>query len=120
MIKKIMYGCDSDCGGGCGDCDCGCESGQEIMTLSLDDGTELECIILSIFPAGEREYIALLPTHGKEAENGEVFLYRYVETPNGEPDLSNIEDDDEYEIVADAFDQLLDEMDYDEIVEEEK
>ena len=32
----------------------------------------------------------------------------------------NIEDDDEYEIVADAFDELLDEQEYDELVGEDE
>ena len=34
--------------------------------------------------------------------------------------LENIEDDDEYEIVADAFDELLDEQEYDELVGEDE
>ena len=31
------------------------------VTLSLDDGTELECAIIRTFPAGDKNYIALLP-----------------------------------------------------------
>ena len=95
------------------------EEGEATVTLTLDDDTELECAIVSIFPAGDKEYIALLPLEGSEAEEGEVFIYRYTETEDGEPNLENIEDDDEYEIVADAFDELLDSEEYDEIVEEE-
>ena len=30
------------------------------VTLSLDDGTECECAIVRIFPAGDNNYIALL------------------------------------------------------------
>ena len=85
------------------------------VTLTLDDGSEIECLVLTIFEAGERDYIALLPTEGIDAEEGEVYLYRYTEV-DGEPDLQNIEDDEEYEIVADAFDELLDEQEYDEMV----
>ena len=96
--------------------------GQEEMTvtLTLDDGSELECVVLTIFTAGERDYIALLPMAGPEAEEGEVYLYRYSEKEDGQPDLENIENDDEYEIVADAFDQLLDEAEYDELVGEDE
>jgi uncharacterized protein YrzB (UPF0473 family) len=86
------------------------------VTLTLDDGSELECVVLTIFTAGERDYIALLPMEGPEAEEGEVYLYRYNETEDGQPDLENIEDDDEYEIVADAFDEMLDDAEYDEVV----
>lgn len=92
---------------------------QATVTLTLDDDTELECLVLTIFPAGDKEYIALLPMDGAEEEEGEVYLYRYEEDAEGNPSLSNIEDDDEYEIVADAFDELLDAQEYDEIVGEE-
>ena len=95
--------------------------GEEMtVTLTLDDGRELECVVLTIFPAGEREYIALLPLDGREAEDGEVYLYRYVEDINGNPDLENIDSDEEYEIVADAFDELLDSAEYDELVSEDE
>ena len=96
------------------------EEEEMTVTLTLDDGSELECVVLTIFPAGDRAYIALLPMEGEEAEEGEVYLYRYTETEDGAPNLENIEDDDEYEIVADAFDELLDEQEYDEIVGEDE
>ena len=89
------------------------------VTLTLDDGTDLECVVLTIFEAADREYIALLPLDGNEAEDGEVYLYRYTEDANGNPDIQNIESDAEYEIVADAFDELLDTEEYEEIVSEE-
>ena len=97
------------------------ENDEEMtVTLTLDDGTELECVVLTIFEAGEKEYIALLPLDGREAEDGEVYLYRYVEDINGNPDLENIDSDEEYEIVADAFDELLDAQEYDELVGEDE
>lgn len=97
------------------------ENDEEMtVPLTLDDGTELECVVLTIFEAGEKEYIALLPLDGREAEDGEVYLYRYVEDINGNPDLENIDSDEEYEIVADAFDELLDSAEYDELVSEDE
>lgn len=93
------------------------ENEQEMtVTLTLDDETELECVVLSIFEAGGREYIALLPVEGAEMEEGEVYLYRYDEDEDHNPSLDNIEDDEEYEIVAEAFDALLDDQEYDELV----
>ena len=89
------------------------------VTLTLDDGTDLECVVLTIFEAADKEYIARLPLDGNEAEDGEVYLYRYTEDANGNPDIQNIESDEEYEIVADAFDELLDTEEYEEIVSEE-
>ena len=95
------------------------EEEQEMtVTLTLDDDTEVECVVLTIFNAGEHEYIALLPMEGADSEEGEVYLYRYSETEDGTPNLDNIEDDDEYEIVAEACDELLDAQEYDELVGE--
>lgn len=87
------------------------------VTLDLDDGSRVECAILTIFEADGRDYIALLPLD--DEEDGEVYLYRYLESADGEPSLDNILDDEEYEKAADAFDEWLDEQEYDEIVDEE-
>ena len=95
------------------------EQEEMTVTLTLDDGTEIECVVLTIFTAGERDYIALLPMEGAEAEEGEVYLYRYSESEDGQPNLENIEDDDEYEIAADAFDEWLDLQEFDESDSEE-
>lgn len=89
----------------------------DTVTLTLEDDTELECAILAIYPAGEHDYIALMPINdnGEMEEDADVLLYRYVDHgPDEEPELENIEDDDEYEVAADAFDELLDEEEFDE------
>ena len=94
--------------------------GRDTVTLTLDDDSELECIVLNIFKGGDREYIALLPTEGIEAEEGTVYLYRYEEDEQGNPNLTNIESDEEYEIASDAFDEMIDDEEYDELVSEEE
>lgn len=93
---------------------------DEYMTveLTLDNDEVVECAILTLFEAGGREYIALLPLNEDDTEEGDVYLYRYVETPEGEPELENIEDDDEYEIAADAFDEWMDTQEFEESDEE--
>ena len=88
------------------------------VTLTLDDDSELVCDVIATFPAKvngkEQMYIALLPADA--TPESEIFLYRFLE--NGEDiDLQNIEDDEEFEIVSDAFDELLDEEEFDEIFE---
>ena len=97
------------------DCNCGCNE-EVTVTLTLDNDEELECAVLTIFEVDEKEYIALLPLDEEgDNEDGEVYIYRYVETEDGEPTLENIEDDDEYEAAADRYDELLDEAFYDSI-----
>ena len=96
------------------------EAEETTVTLTLDDDTTLECIVINIFQAGDREYIALLPMEGEAAEDGEVYLYRYSEDEDGQPNLENIEDDDEFEMVSDAFDEMLDSAEFDELVSEDE
>lgn len=90
------------------------EEDDMIVTLELDDGTEIECAILTIFEVKDTDYIALIPLdeNGEGNEEGEVLIYRYAEDEDGNPALSNIEDDEEYEIVAERFDELLDEEEF--------
>ena len=87
-----------------------------VITLSLDDGSQLDCYVISTFPAGAYDYVALLPCEGEKYEEGEVYLYRFREE-DGEPVLGQIESDEEFELVSDAFDEILDSMEYDEMIE---
>lgn len=94
---------------------------QEEMTveLELDDGT-VTCSVVTIFSVGEKEYIALLPLEeNKDTAEGDVWIYGYSENPddpNEEPELRYIEDDEEYEQASDAFDEYLDNCEFDEIL----
>ncbi len=160
MEKNQSAACDGDCTS-CGS-SCGFGESDATVTLTLDDDTTIECAVLTIYPAGGREYIALLPLdengenqdgevylyrfvqttiecavltiypaggreyiallpldENGENQDGEVYLYRFVQGSGEEPMLENIEDDEEYETASDAFDELLDKAEFDELVEEE-
>lgn len=99
---------------------------DEEMTveLTLDDGEVVTCAIITILEVAGKDYIVLLPLdENGENEDGEVWFYGYSENPddpNEEPELMYIEDDEEYEAVADAFDEYLDQCEFDEIVEDEE
>ena len=80
---------------------------NQTITLDLEDGGMVECDILAIFEAGEYEYLALYPK--KVEEDGEVLIYRFSEDEEGAPVLDNIETDEEFAIVEEAFDKLQDE-----------
>lgn len=87
------------------------------VTLTYEDGTEDECIVMDIFSVeelGEQEYIALLAVpegieESEEEVEGEIILYRYEELENDEINLEAIEDDNEAQIVQKAFEALLEE-----------
>ncbi|MEF9916081.1 MAG: DUF1292 domain-containing protein [Lachnospiraceae bacterium] len=103
------------------DCTCNNHDDEEVtVTLTLDNDEVVECAVLTIYEVDGNDYIALLPLDEEEEadEEGEVFIYRYREE-DGEPLLDNIEDDDEYENAADAFDEWLDAQEFDELDEED-
>lgn len=87
------------------------------VTLTLDDDSELECDILTIYQAAGRDYIALAPQD--ESLGGVVYLYRYLDHGEDEPELALIEDDEEYEIASDGYDEWLDRLEYEELLETE-
>ena len=95
------------------DCNCGCNE-EVTVTLTLDNDEVVECAVLTIYEVDDKEYIALLPLDEDGTESdGDVYLYRYVETEDGEPTLENIEDDDEYDKVA-QYVENMDEEDEEE------
>ncbi len=88
------------------------------VVLTMDDDSELECEIIAIFPANGRQYIALLADD--DTEEGSILIYRYIDNGDDEdPEIENIEDDDEYDAAADAFDELLDEIEFEDDEENE-
>ncbi|MBW4829314.1 MAG: DUF1292 domain-containing protein [Clostridiaceae bacterium] len=102
---------DEDCG-----CGCGCDHDHEepgIIYLTLEDGSEMECNVLGIFEVEDKAYIALVPM-GEE----EVLLYEYIEVEDG-IELGQIESDEEFELVSEAFYTLFVEEEDIEDLEEE-
>ena len=87
------------------------------VTLELDDGTTAECAILTILEVDGQDYIVLIPLdeNDEPIDEGEVFIYRYFEDEDGIPSLENIDDDDEFERISDAFEEFLDEQEFNEL-----
>lgn len=98
------------------------EDEEMTVELELEDGSLVNCAVITILTVEKKDYIVLLPLNDEgENEDGEVWFYGYSENPddpNEEPELTYIADDAEYEKVADAFDEYLDNCEFDEIVEE--
>lgn len=87
------------------------------VTLTLENNEELECAVLNIFEADEKEYIALLPLdENGDNTDGQIYLYRLID--NGEeeePGLENIEEDEEFDRVSAIFNEWLDTQDFGDI-----
>lgn len=112
--KNLNCGCGDNggCNGHGDDHDCGCNGHDEEyacechdnlqkITLTLDDGTDMECIVLGIFGVEDKEYIALV---GEDEERAMIYEYEDLED---EMKLSNIEDDAEFDMVAEVFETLF-------------
>ena len=87
------------------------------VTLTLENNEELECAVLNIFEADEKEYSALLPLdENGDNTDGQIYLYRFID--NGEeeePGLENIEEDEEFDRVSAIFNEWLDTQDFGDI-----
>ncbi len=91
----------------------------DIVTLSDDDGKEYTFEVLDAIESDMGRYLAMLPVYDDPQktldDSGELVIVK-VEEEDGEEFYSEIEDDDEYETVADAFINRLE--DYFEIDDE--
>ena len=100
--KEDGCGCGHDHGHN-HECGCGHDHEHEempLITLALDDNTELECNVAGVFSYKDKDYIALVPV-----DEDEAIFYTYEELGE-EMVLNNIEDDEEYEKIADYFFQI--------------
>lgn len=95
------------------------ENEDLIVTLTLDNDEEVNCSVVCIYTVEEQDYVALLPLDqdGESNEDGEVYLYKFEEV-DGQPVIDNITSDEEYEVAAEAFDEWLDEQEFEEIQEQ--
>ena len=82
------------------------EYNPDLVTLADDDGKEYTFEVLDAIETDMGRYLALLPTFEDPKEmlddSGELVIVKVMEE-EGEEYFCVIEDDDEYETVADAF-----------------
>lgn len=84
---------------------------EEVFTLTDEEGNESDFEFIGKIELGDNTYVALVPVDGDEEE----YVILKVDTDeNGEEYLSTIEDDEEFDRAADAFeDEFMSEIDYD-------
>ncbi len=91
---------------------------ENIFTLTDEEGNESEFELIGELEIDDTTYLALIPLEGDEDE----YVVLKVEVDeNGDELLVTIDDDDEFDRVADAFeDSFMGEIDLDEAVAENK
>ncbi len=90
------------------------ENDTDVMvTITLDDDSEMDCEIVVIFEVDGSDYIALMPVddNGDFLEDLGILLYRYFELEDGSPVIDNIESDEEARLVSEVFEELVNEAD---------
>lgn len=92
-------------------CGCGHDHDHEhhhshTITLELENGEELVCPIIEIFEVDDKEYIALL-----HPEEEIAMLYGFTDYEDGSIEILEIESDEEYEAVSEAFNSLFEDED---------
>ena len=87
--------------------------GNDIITLTDDDGKEYAFEILDAIETDEGRSLAMLPYFADAKErlddSGELVLVKVITDEDGEEYFEDIADDDEYETIAEFFIQRLSE-----------
>ena len=85
------------------------EDEEMFVTITLEDDSEIECRVLTIFETDDQDYIALMTVKDEDDDSwdGDILIYRYFEDENGEAGLDNIESEEEFEMVSEIFDQIM-------------
>lgn len=82
------------------------EYNPDILTLENDDGKEYKFEVLDAIETDEARYLALLPIFDDPQkiveESGDLVILKVGEE-DGEEYYYEIDDDDEYETIADTF-----------------
>ncbi len=91
----------------------------ETYTLTDEEGNEFEVELLASFEFEGKQYKAITPVDNAAPKKGEDQMIEYdilevTADENGEELLTSIEDDEEFDKVADFFDDaFFGEVDYD-------
>jgi uncharacterized protein YrzB (UPF0473 family) len=83
---------------------------ENIVILTDDEGQDHEFEVLQIMEIDDQEYAILLPLE-QEGEEDEAIILRIGVDENGEEVLFDIEDDEEWEMVAQAWQEGGDDLD---------
>lgn len=85
------------------------EHEEEVLTLIDEDGEEQDFAILDIVELEGSRYAILLPLdeEGDEDDEGEAIILKFGKDDQGNEILMDVEDDEEWERVADAWEEMV-------------
>jgi len=89
------------------------DSDELTVLIPMEDGTELECDVVLIFELEGQDYVALYPTLG---EPDEIYLLRCEYNGGDDMQLEEIDDDDEFNDVLEAYNTIVEEDEWNELL----
>lgn len=103
------------------------EDDLDVIVLTDEDGEDHEFELIEILEVGDNEYAVLAPLDGEDAEaedtveddEGEAIILRVETDENGDRVFSDIEDDAEWEQVAEVWESSLEDDDWEEESDDE-
>ncbi len=79
-----------------------------VLVLVDDEGIEHQFELLAELEIEENFYRVLIPLEDEDEEECEVVILKVVYDEEGNEFLSDIDDEEEWEMVADAWQELVD------------
>lgn len=88
----------------------------DVVVLNDDEGNEHEFMHLATLEVEGNTYFVLLPMEETEEddEEAEAIILKVVQDESGEDMLVDVEDDEEWEKVADAWEEMEEDFDEEE------
>ena len=82
---------------------------DRIIVLTDEDGNDVEFEVIVTMEVEGSEYAVMLPLDGSE----EAVIFKIVVDENGNEVMETVMDDEEFEAVAAAYEDLIEEMELD-------
>lgn len=76
-----------------------------VVNLEFDDGEKEDCKLVCVLEVEDKLYAALTPVN----DEGEFYFFNYEEIGEDEFELSDIETEEEFNDVAEAFFEIMEE-----------
>ncbi|WP_258359922.1 DUF1292 domain-containing protein [Moorella sulfitireducens (nom. illeg.)] len=84
---------------------------ENTVILTDDEGQEYEFVVVDILKVEDDEYAILLPVEAADTESAEAIVLKIGIDEDGNEVLYEIEDEDEWQRVAEAWADALEEED---------
>ena len=79
---------------------------ETMVTLTDEDGKDVDFYVDEMYEVGEKLYAALIP--GGVENITEYYVFRLKDLGGDDFEMEDIDDEEEYDAAADAYEEILD------------